>query len=229
MNDEVLARLDAVRRRIVSACESAGRHPAEVTLLPVSKTRSAAEMQPVVAAGVRRFGENRVQEVVAKAPDLPGVSWTLLGPLQSNKLPKVVALVDEFQALDTWDIAEGLDRRLAAAGRSMDVLVQVNTSGEASKSGLAPADLVDFCRRLGSCEALRPRGLMTIATAGSDPAEATRCFANLSGLRDRLRDARVADSEWPDLSMGMSGDLEQAIAQGATIVRVGRAIFGERG
>lgn len=227
--DGVLERLEAVQRRIERACEAAGRDPGEVALLPVSKTRGADEIAPVVAAGWTRLGENRVQEVVTKAPDLPDARWVLIGPLQSNKLPKVVSLVEEFQALDSVELAEGLDRRLRAAGRTMDVLVQVNTSGEASKSGLAPEDVEAFCARLAECEALRPRGLMTIATLGSDEAEAGRCFGELARLRQRLREAGVAGSEWPELSMGMSGDLERAIAHGSTQVRVGRAIFGERG
>ena len=223
------SRLDAVESRIASACAAAGRARDEVRLLPVSKTWSAEQIAPVVAAGHHRLAENRVQEVVAKAPDLPEVSWVLIGPLQTNKVTKVVDLVTEFQALDSPRLAEALDRRLQTAGRSLDVLVQVNTSGEASKSGLAPDEVEPFCATLAQYASLRPRGLMTIATLGSDPAEAERCFGLLADLRNRLRDNGVGGSDWPELSMGMSADLEQAIAHGATQVRVGRAIFGERG
>ncbi|MCT1459922.1 YggS family pyridoxal phosphate-dependent enzyme [Aestuariimicrobium sp. p3-SID1156] len=224
----VLERLAAVQERIERACTVVGRDPSEVALLPVSKTRSAAEIEPVVAAGYRSMGENRVQEVVAKAPDLPQVSWTLIGPLQSNKMTKVVQLVDQFQGLDSLDIAEGLHSRLETAGRELDVMVQVNTSGELTKSGLAPDEVVDFCQRLGEFTTLKPVGLMTIATNTPDQDEVARCFSQLAQLREELRQGRVANTEWPELSMGMSADLETAIAHGSTMVRIGRAIFGER-
>lgn len=224
----VLERLAAVEERIERACGMVGRDPSEVALLPVSKTRSAAEIEPVVAAGYRSMGENRVQEVVAKASDLPGVSWTLIGPLQSNKITKVVQLVDQFQALDSLSLAAGLHSRLENAGRDLDVMVQVNTSGEQTKSGLVPGHVLDFCAKLGQYPRLRPVGLMTIATNTGDQNEVARCFAELARLREELRQAQVAGSEWPELSMGMSADLETAIAHGSTMVRIGRSIFGER-
>lgn len=228
MGNGVLERLAAVQERIARACEVAGRDPSEVALLPVSKTRSAAEIEPVVAVGCARMAENRVQEVVAKAPELPSVSWTLIGPLQSNKMTKVVQLVDQFQALDSLELAAGLDRRLETAGRDLEVMVQVNTSGEQTKSGLVPAEVLDFCAKLSEYKRLRPVGLMTIATNTDDQDEVARCFTELARLREELRQGQVAGSEWPELSMGMSADLETAIAHGSTMVRIGRAIFGER-
>ncbi len=208
--------LAAVQARIDAACRRVGRDPAGVRLLPVSKTKPEAS------------GENKVQEAHHKweaMQDLVDLRWSVIGHLQTNKAKLVARFASEFQALDSLRLAETLDRRLQLEGRTLDVFVQVNTSEEASKYGLAPDDVAAFLRELPRFPALRVRGLMTLALFSDDTERVRACFVRLRGLRDRLRqDAPDLD----ELSMGMSGDFEIAIEEGATVVRVGQAIFGAR-
>lgn len=228
---ELRANIDAIRARIAAACARVGRDPAEVRLLPVSKTVDEARLRLAYEAGCRELGENKAQEAAAKAEamaDLPGLRWSVIGHLQTNKAKLVARFADEFQALDSVRVAEALDRRLQMEGRSLDVLVQVNTSGESSKFGLAPADAVAFVRGLPAFASLRIRGLMTLALFSEDPARVRPCFARLRDLRDRLRQDAPAGIAMDELSMGMSGDFELAVEEGATVVRVGQAIFGAR-
>lgn len=230
---DVAASIQDVRHRIDLACVASGRDPAEVTLMPVTKTVGVDQIRAahvdLMAVGATTVGENRVQEAERKASELSdtGLRWSIIGPLQSNKITKVVGFAAQFQALDRHEIAEGLDRRLQQAGRSLDVLVQVNTSGEPQKSGLAIEDVLEFTAGLGSYASLRVIGLMTVAVFSDDQNRVAGCFRRLADLRDRLRD-RDGDG-WAELSMGMSGDYELAVAHGATVVRVGQAIFGARG
>lgn len=228
--NELLERLEAVERRVAAACERAERPRHEVTLVPVSKTRPLAEVLAVVDAGYPLVAENRVQELAQKAagPGAERVRWALIGHLQTNKAKDVVGLVSQFQALDSVKVARALHTRLESEGHQLDVLVQVNTSGEASKTGVRPNDAEALARELAAFDSLRPVGLMTIATLTDDRAEVARCFRELAELGERLRQQQVAGSDWRELSMGMSGDLESAIQHGSTMVRVGRAIFGER-
>ena len=221
------ARLDAVRARIARACAGVGRDPAEVRLMPVSKTVDEARLRVAQAAGCTWLGENKVQEAQRKwraLADLPGLRWSIIGHLQTNKAREVAQFADEFQALDSLRVAEALDRRLQAQGRALDVFVQVNTSGEASKYGLAPEAALAFVRGLAPFASLRVKGLMTLALFSEDQAAVRACFVRLRRLRDALADS----SDARGLSMGMSGDFELAIAEGATVVRVGSAIFGAR-
>lgn len=228
---EFTRRLAAVRVRIASACRRAGRDPAGVRLLPVSKTVDPARLRLSHAAGCRQLGENRVQEAYSKwqaMADLPDLRWSVIGHLQSNKAGLVARFADEFQALDSLRVAEALDRRLQAEGRALDVFVQVNTSGEASKYGLEPATVPDFMRELPAFSALRVRGLMTLARLSAEAAQVRQCFIRLRTLRDRLRQEAPGDIAAEELSMGMSGDFEIAIEEGATVVRVGQALYGTR-
>ena len=223
--------LDTVRARIAAACRRAGRDPAGVRLLPVSKTKPEAMLRLAYAAGCREFGENKVQEAYGKweaMQDLADLRWSVIGHLQTNKAKLVARFASEFQALDSLRLAEALDRRLQAEGRSLDVFVQINTSGEASKYGLAPEDAAGFIAQLPTFSALRVRGLMTLALFSSDAERVRRCFVLLRGLRDQLRQNAPAGIALDELSMGMSGDFEIAIEEGATVVRVGQAIFGAR-
>lgn len=221
----------AVRDRIAAACRRAGRDPAEVRLLPVSKTVPEARIRLAYAAGLRELGENKVQEAEGKAAamaDLADLRWSVIGHLQTNKAKLVARFASEFQALDSLRVAEALDRRLQAEGRGLDVLVQVNTSNEASKFGLPPDDVARFVRQLPAFSALRVRGLMTLALFSADPALVRPCFVRLRELRERLRQQAPPGVAMDALSMGMSGDFELAIEEGATVVRVGQAIFGAR-
>jgi PLP dependent protein len=224
---QLAANWTAVRQRVDEACRAAGRDPAEVAVLPVSKTFGPEAVRAATALGLRRFGENKVQEIRDKAAvlsDVP-VEWVVIGHLQTNKAKDVAKLASEVQSLDRLELAEALHKRLQTEGRSLDVLVQVKTAREDTKSGLAPEDLPAFLDRLRTYPTLRVRGLMTLATLSEDPSEVRACFRQLRELRDHS----VADGHvLPRLSMGMSADFPLAIAEGATEVRIGTAIFGRR-
>ncbi|WP_018185028.1 YggS family pyridoxal phosphate-dependent enzyme [Kaistia granuli] len=219
--------LVTVRARIQAACERSRRDVASVRLLPITKTVPAAVLRSAWAAGIRDFGENKLQEAQGKNAaliDLP-IRWSIVGHLQSNKIKYLVRFASEFQALDSLKLADALNRRLDAEGRDLDVFVQVNTSGEQTKFGLAPDDLLPFVQRLDEFPRLKPRGLMTLAIFSPDSARVRVCFQRLRALRDEALELNPALRE---LSMGMSGDFEIAIEEGATVVRVGQAIFGAR-
>ena len=225
---EITANLASIQARIHAACAACGRDPAEVRLLPVSKTVPAERLHFAYDAGIRLLGENKVQEAYDKwqaLAALEGLQWAVIGHLQSNKVKYVARFAAEFQALDSLDIAAALDRRLQQEGRSLDVFIQINTSDEPQKYGMAPDAADAFIRALPAYSALRPRGLMTLALFSDDHEAVRRCFVRLRELRDRLQQQNPAVAE---LSMGMSGDFELAIAEGATTVRVGQAIFGAR-
>lgn len=216
-----------VRQRVDQACRDAGRDPAEVVILPVSKTFGPKLIRAAVALGLHRFGENKVQEIRDKAGPLAdcGIGWVVIGHLQTNKAKDVARLASEVQSLDRMELAEALDRRLQHEGRAIDVLVQVKTSAEPGKFGLPPDQLPRFLDALRGCDSLRVCGLMTLATHSSAPAEVRGCFRQLRELRDQ---AVMQGHDLPRLSMGMSADFPLAIAEGASEVRIGTAIFGNR-
>lgn len=232
-------RVHGVLDGIARACHDVGRDPAQVRLLPVSKTHPIEALRAVNEAldeqtghrAARLFGENHVQEIVAKTAQKQAdddFGFALIGHLQSNKVNAVAELIDEFQALDSLKLARRLDRRLDSAGRSLRVLVEVNTSGEPAKHGVDPEQAYDFCASLAPFRSLEVAGLMTVAVNSSDQARVAACFDRLVVLAGRLRDDAVLDSQWSELSMGMSGDYPLAIAHGSTTVRVGTALFGPR-
>jgi pyridoxal phosphate enzyme (YggS family) len=220
-----------IERRIRSACDRSGRAHAGVQLIGASKRQPVALLALAYAQGLRRFGENRVQEAVAKAPELPSdIEWHLLGPLQSNKVRKAVSTCSVLHAIDRPEIARDVDAEAARQGRRLRAFVEVNLGGEASKHGFAPDGLAEALAPLAALEHLEIRGLMAIPPPGS-AAEASRpYFRRLAALRDEL----AGRSEWRargfagELSMGMSDDFEVAVEEGATQVRVGSALFGER-
>lgn len=223
--------LAAVRLRITQACQRAGRDPAGVRLLPVSKTIDEARIRLSYAAGCRQLGENKVQEAFHKweaMADLTDLHWSVIGHLQTNKARLVARFASEFQALDSLRVAEALERRLQTEGRGLDVFVQINTSGEASKYGLPPDQAAAFIQSLAPFSALRVRGLMTLALLSTETAKVRDCFRLLRTLREQLRQSCPANVDLAELSMGMSGDFETAIEEGATVVRVGQAIYGAR-
>jgi len=223
--------LAAVHARIAAACQRVGRDPASVRLLPVSKTKPESSLRLAHAAGCRMLGENKLQEAYRKweaMQDLTDLHWSVIGHLQTNKAKLVAKFASEFQALDSLRVAEALDRRLQAEGRALDVFVQVNTSGEVSKYGLSPEDVAAFVQELPAFSALRVRGLMTLALFSSEAERVRQCFILLRNLRDELRQTAPAGIALDELSMGMSGDFEIAIEEGASVVRVGQAIFGAR-
>jgi pyridoxal phosphate enzyme (YggS family) len=224
--------LQAVKRRIIRACSAAGRDPASVVLLAVSKTFPAAALRATHDVGQRQFGESYVQEALAKQAELADLDleWHFIGPLQSNKTKPVAEHFAWVHSVERLKIAERLSAQRPAHLPPLNVCVQVNVSGEASKSGCAPAEAPALCRAVAALPNLRLRGLMAIPEPGSgsdaeNSALARRQFSVLRELRDRLNtEGLTLDT----LSMGMSHDLEDAIMEGATLVRVGTAIFGER-
>jgi len=220
--DEAAARLAAVQERIAHAAREAGRDPAGVTLIAVSKTVPADAILPVIEAGQLVFGENRVQEAKAKWPDLrarhPSVKLHLVGPLQSNKVKDAVGLADAIHTIDREKIARMIAEEQAPAGRALELFVEVNTGGEPQKAGVDPLEAAAFVARCREEFGLTIAGLMCIPPLDDQPAPHFALLAKIAG------EAGVAG-----LSMGMSADFEIAIAHGATHVRVGTAIFGERG
>lgn len=228
---DVRSNLETVRARIDEACRAAGRDPAQVRLLPVSKTHGLDVIRQAYDAGYHRMGENRVQEALDKwerTRDWPGIEWVVIGHLQTNKARDLARFAVEFQALDSLKVARELDRRLQAEGRGLDVLIQVNSSGEPQKFGVDPDGVVAFARDLVPFDALRVRGLMTLAMRSEDRTQVAGCFGRMQVLQERLRQDDRAAGRYDELSMGMSGDFDLAVAYGSTCVRVGQAIFGAR-
>jgi pyridoxal phosphate enzyme (YggS family) len=223
---DIAERLTEVRARISRAARDAGRDAGEIRLVAVSKTHGAALIREAYAAGQREFGENYVQELTRKADelrDLPGIAWHVIGRLQRNKCKLVVPLAALVHSVDSIRLARELGKR-AAADNPLSVLVEVNVGGEAQKTGCAPAELGGLLEAVAAEPALSLRGLMTVPPHTDDPAGARPFFDELV----RLRDQHGGAERLPELSMGMTHDLEHAIVAGATIVRVGTAIFGER-
>lgn len=219
--------LDIVRSRIASAATRAGRNPAEVELVAISKTYPAELVREAAEAGQELFGESRVQEALVKIPELPGrLRWHFIGHLQANKVRKALPLFELIHGVDTMGIARDIDRIAAELGLHPRVLLEVNVSGEGSKHGFTPEALERGLEELLALPRLQVEGFMTMAPLAEE-AEASRpCFAALRALRDRL--SAQAGIPLPTLSMGMSGDYEVAVEEGATLVRVGSAIFGSR-
>lgn len=226
--DAILESLDAVERRIDAACARAGRERGEVTLLPVTKTVPPQRIAVALEAGYRAIGENRVQEAGPKREALEhwGADWHMIGHLQRNKVRQALAFADCIQSVDRAALADRLADRLGQCGEGREVLLQVNTSGAASQYGADPGEAPALARRIAARPELRLTGLMTIGRLADDPEDTRDCFRLLRELRDRAQDD--LGRALPVLSMGMSADMEVAIAEGATLVRVGSAVFGAR-
>jgi pyridoxal phosphate enzyme (YggS family) len=224
--------LARVREQIAAAAGQSGRPVSEITLVAVTKTRSPAEIQAAYAAGVRHFGENRVGEMAEKRPQLAleGVTWHMVGHLQRRKARQAVELFDIVHSVDSVRLARRLDTLAAERGLVLPILIEVNVSGEETKYGFRPTERDALGAALAEIVALphlRVDGLMTVAFIADDPEEVRPVFALLRELRDELRD-HFPESRWRHLSMGMTDDYAVAIQEGATMVRVGRAIFGPR-
>ncbi len=229
MVNEIVEALSNVHKKICHAAMRAGRDPSEVRLVAVTKTVAAEVVSTAVDVGVRILGESRVQEAREKigllAGELPGtVSWHMIGHLQRNKAKLAVQLFDMIQSLDSMDLAGRIDRYASEEGKIQRVLVQVNLAGEKNKSGIAPQALLAFLEEAAKLRHVAVEGLMTIPPMGT-PEEARPYFRRLRELRD---EASRQGFDLPELSMGMSGDFEVAVEEGATMVRVGSAIFGRR-
>ena len=226
---EIARNLQAVEERIAGAAARAGRRRSDITLVAVSKSRTAGEIEAAIAAGVTHLGENRVQEAESKRRCVQSAAaWHLVGRLQSNKAGRAVELFEVVQSVDSPRLAATLQRRAVQAGRSLDVLLQVNSSGAAGQGGVPPEETLALAEQVAGMSHLRILGLMTIAEFTSDEASLRSCFARMRSLSGDLTKAAVEGVEPSVLSMGMSGDFEIAIEEGATMVRVGTAIFGPR-
>ena len=223
------ANIAHVRSIIAEAAIRVGRAPEEITLVAVSKTMPVELVQMAYNLGVTDFGENRVQEALPKIAAFhpQGLRWHMIGHLQSNKASKVVSSFDCVHSVDSLHLAQTLNRYAGELGRQLPVLLQVNVSGESSKEGMSPAAALELARQFVVLPNIQVEGLMTIAPLVADPEQVRPVFRELRLLRDQLR-AEQPSYSWKHLSMGMTGDYSVAIEEGATIVRIGRAIFGER-
>ena len=222
-----------VRVRIADAARRAGRRPEEIAVMAVSKTHPPERIREAHAAGLRLFGENRVQEFAGKAAaltDLDGAEWHMIGHLQTNKAGKAAELFGAVDSVDSVKLAERLDAAARSIGKKLSVLIEINVGGEAAKSGVAPdsRELEELLLAAPGFEALEFRGLMTVPPFTDDPEGARPYFRKLRELRDAIAARKLPAVRMHVLSMGMSHDFEVAIAEGSTCVRVGTAIFGER-
>jgi pyridoxal phosphate enzyme (YggS family) len=225
--DQIKRNLEEIKRRLADAARRAGRDPAGIRLVAVTKTVGLEGLQEAVAAGQTLFGENYVQEAKTKIASLgPGLTWHFIGHLQSNKAKAAVELFDLIHSVDRLSLAQALEQAAARLDKLQNILLQVNLAGEASKSGTAPENAQDLLSEISKMPHLRVLGLMTMPPWFDDPERVRPYFRALRELRDRLRDLHLADL--PELSMGMTGDFEVAVAEGATLVRIGTAIFGQR-
>ncbi len=224
--NQIEANWNRICDQVASAAERSGRQAETVTIVAVTKTRPDADIEAALAAGVTDLGENRIQEAAEKIPGICGGRWHLIGQLQRNKAGKAVELFDSVQSVDSLRLAQALARRTDEAGHTLDVLIQVNTSGITHQAGVAPEEVLDLADEIAAASCLRLGGLMTIASQ-TEEDDVRRCFQSLRECRDRVATARPT-LDLSTLSMGMSGDFELAIEQGSTMVRIGSAIFGTR-
>ena len=219
--------MTSIRRRIAAACERSGRDPASVTLLAVAKGHPPEAVTAAAKLGLVLFGENKVQEARAKIPLCPDrLRWQMIGHLQTNKCRDAVDLFEMIESVDSLRLAEEIDRRAALAGKTMPVLLEVNLAGEASKFGYQPEQLLLDLPRLKTFPRIHIQGLMTVPPWTPDPEKTRPLFRRLRELKEQC--AVVLGTPLPQLSMGMSGDFETAIEEGATLVRIGTALFGPR-
>jgi hypothetical protein len=229
--NDLRARLARVRERIARAAGRAGRDPAAIRLVAVSKTFSAQIVRAAAAAGQTDFGENKVQEALPKMDETRdlGLTWHLVGHLQSNKARKAAGRFDVIHSIEQPGLVGRLDKAAAAAGRTLDLLVQVDLAGEQTKHGATPETVMAILDAGRSCKAVRISGLMILPPEVADPEAARPYFSALRTLRDSLVAQGADRAQLAELSMGMSHDFEVAVEEGATMVRIGSAIFGERG
>ena len=231
MQNQIINNLQNILQRIETACICSNRSPDEVRLLLATKTVPANRIKQALEAGSTLIAENKVQELKEKYDDLKEIPHTnhFIGHLQTNKIKDILKYdVSCIQSLDRIDLAEKLQQRLEAEGRTIEVLIQANTSGEESKFGVHPEKVLELIKRVSELNALKIKGLMTIGLFSAETEKVRACFRLLKELQQQIISHNIPEVEMKELSMGMSGDLETAVEEGATIVRVGTAIFGQR-
>ncbi len=227
--EDIAERVRLLRERIARAAERAGRDPGEIIVVAATKTRTPEEISLAIEAGIKVIGENRVQEAMAKKDRvIPGAEWHMIGHLQRNKVKRALEIFDLIQSVDSLRLAGEIDRRARELGRTVDIFVEVNTSGEETKFGVNPEEALDFVARLSGMEGLRIRGLMTVGAFLPDPEDVRPCFVKLRELSELISSQGIPGVSIDYLSMGMTNDFEIAIEEGANMVRVGTAIFGPR-
>ena len=229
--DEIVTNLQQILKRIEVSCNRAGRNPEEVKLLLATKTVPAERIKVALNAGQTLIGENKVQELKEKFEALKETPHTkhFIGHLQSNKIKDILKCnVACIQSLDRFDLAEKLHQRLQAEGKTIEVFIQVNTSDEESKFGASPESAIELVKQVAQLEALKVKGLMTIGLFSSETEKVRACFRLLKSIQQQIIGLKIPNVEMNELSMGMSGDMETAIEEGATIIRVGTAVFGQR-
>ncbi|UCF78925.1 MAG: YggS family pyridoxal phosphate-dependent enzyme [Candidatus Eiseniibacteriota bacterium] len=226
---ELRSRLDRLLERVAAAAARAGRDASEITIVAVVKTVPVRLIEEAIDAGITHVGENRVQEAFQKFAEIgPRVTWHMVGHLQRNKVNRALEIFNVIQSVDSLRLAGAISERAVTTRRVVDVLLEVNTSGEETKYGFAPDELCEAAEEIDRLEGLRTRGLMTVGPFVADPEEARHSFVLLRNLRDRVSTLGLANVEMRELSMGMTNDFEVAVEEGATMIRVGTAIFGER-
>jgi len=231
MNKESIGtRFRLVKERIRKAALGCGRDPEEIKLVAVSKTVPVERIQEAIAAGATILGENYIQEARAKIESIGtgSISWHFIGHLQTNKAKYAVRLFDIIHSVDSLKLAQELDRRARSIGKVQDILIQVNISHESTKSGIDPEKTIELIRSIAPLKNLSIRGLMTMPPYFNDPERTRPFFRALKELQELILREGIPNIEMTELSMGMTGDFETAISEGATIVRIGTAIFGER-
>ncbi|MDH5406147.1 MAG: YggS family pyridoxal phosphate-dependent enzyme [Candidatus Aminicenantes bacterium] len=229
LSEEIRGNIHRVKERIAQAALRAGRDPDEIKLVAVSKSFGLEHIRAAIAAGITILGENKVQEAHQKIPHIEAeVSWHMVGHLQSNKAKRAAELFDTIHSIDRLSIAEKLNRHLAALSKRMEVLIQVDLAGEEAKFGTAEGELEELVKRVREMENLTIKGLMIMPPFFSNPEDVRPYFQRLRQLVDQLNRKGVVPAELKELSMGMSHDFEVAIEEGATMVRVGTAVFGPR-
>ena len=225
----VTENLKIVEEKIQSACRRAGRDRGEVTLIAVSKTKPVAMIREAMSAGIVTFGENKVQEIVEKQKEITEpLNWHMIGHLQRNKVKQLVGRVSRIHPVDSLRLAEQIQNDFARQNEKIGILIEVNMAGEESKFGLAPEETEDVIRKIAAFPNIEVKGLMTIAPFVADPEENRLHFRNLRKLLVDINSKNIDNVNMNELSMGMTGDYEVAIEEGATFVRVGTGIFGER-
>lgn len=231
MTEQILHNLRIIQHRIVDACLKSNRNPNEVRLLLATKTVSAENIKIAIASGETLIGENKVQEIKEKFEDLQSISHEnhFIGHLQTNKIKDVLKYnVSCIQSIDRLDLAEKLHQRLLSENKTIEVMIQVNTSNEVSKFGVHPDEAIELIQQVAQLSTLKITGLMTIGLFSAETEKVRACFKLLKSIQEKANLLNIPNLDLKELSMGMSGDLETAIEEGATIVRVGTAIFGQR-
>lgn len=229
MDNDIAPNLNNVRQRIAAAAAKCRRDPDAIKLLAVTKTVTAARVGEAIAAGITSFGENYVQEAREKIARInEPVEWHMIGYLQTNKVKYAVNLFDYIHSIDRLDLAKEISKRAGVTGHKMNILIEINVSGEKTKSGIPQSHAIDLIKDISFLENISVKGLMTMAPYSDNPENARPYFSELKNFQKKIINEDITGIQMNELSMGMTDDFEIAIEEGATIVRIGRAIFGER-